>query len=292
MEIDDKYSFQADSELVNFQYVSHDNYLIEYDDSVPQEYCIIYFSSNDLYFPNTEIAFRETIVEKNRFEWYRTRVPYGHKHIFLRDLKKQWYLTGVNAVLNTPEKLILFLKEETIGYKVVTLGSSAGGFNSIIVGQSLAAEKILSFNGQFEILSLLSKSTAAIDPIVFRNRFNESLLPYYDTLNFVKNPSSIFYFHSNRSNWDKEQFRHAEITPLNKISFVTSNHGVPFLKTNLPFIFQRNRYQLLELSGKTHHPIIFSIKVAGFMNTLLGLKSIIQFALNKIYINTIQKWKT
>ncbi|MEJ7560440.1 MAG: hypothetical protein WKF66_19180 [Pedobacter sp.] len=209
----------------------------------------------------------------------------------MRDIKKQWYLTGINGHLNTPEKVLEFLKEETVGYKIITVGSSAGGFNAIITGQFLNAEKIFSFNGQFEILSLLSKSSANVDPIVFRNQKNNRLLPYYDTLKFITNPKSIYYFHSNGSQWDIEQFDHAKNQGVHKISFKTSNHGVPFLKTNLSYVINMTSAQLKELSGNTYQPLIFSIKTVGLSKTIKGLNSIVKFALNKIYISTLQRWK-
>lgn len=291
MEIVAPFVFQTDSNIVNDHYTNHPNYLIEYNENVLKEYCIIYFSSNDLYYPNNEVAFTESILKKNRFEWYGNRIKTGHKHIFLRDLKKQWYLTGVNAVLNSPEKLIAFLKEETKGYKSILLGGSAGGFSSIAIGQSINAERIYSFNGQFEILSLLKKSKATVDPVIFRNQSNGDLLPYYDTLNFIKSPGSIFYFHSAKSLWDIEQYEYAKDIKMHKISFLTSNHGIPFLKSNLPYVLNLPLDKLLKLSGNTYHPLLFSLRLVGFIETVKGVNSILKFGLNKIYIRTIQKWK-
>lgn len=293
MEITTPFVFQVDAEIVNNVYNTHTNYIIEYNQTVPKEYCVVYFSSNDLYYPNNEVAFTESIINKNRFEWYKSRIPYGHKHIFLRDIKKQWYLTGVNATINNPQALFNFLLEETKGYKTILLGSSAGGFISVILGQLLNAERIYTFNGQFEILSLLNKPTAeTIDPVLFRNRTNKALLPYYNTVNFITNPDSIYYFHSSKSQWDREQWQKVKNIPLHKISFATSNHGIPFLKSNLPAVLNLTIEELRALSGKTMHPLIFSLKMVGFIKTMEGLKSIMQFALNKIYIKTIQKWKT
>jgi hypothetical protein len=292
MEIKAPFVFQADADIVNNIYRAQPNYLIEYNEKISKEYCIVYFSSNDLYYPNNEIAFTESIINKNRFEWYGNRINYGHKHIFLRDIKKQWYLTGVNAIINSPQKLYEFLAQETRGYKTILLGSSAGGFISVILGQLLNAERIYSFNGQFEIYSLLAKATAeTMDPILFRNKENERLLPYYYAANFIKHPQSVYYFHSSKSQWDIEQSGQVKQFPIHKISFVTSNHGVPFLKSNLPVVLNLKIEELKKLSGKTIHPLIFSLKMVGLAKTIEGLKSIIQFGLNKIYIRTIQKWK-
>lgn len=291
MEITEPFVFQADSEIVNEHYKNNPNYLIDYNNESAKEYCIIYFSSNNLYYPNSEIAFTESIIKKNRFEWFGNRINFGHKHIFLRDLKKQWYLTGINADINTPDKLISFLREESKGYKIIVLGSSAGGYNAVSIGQSIGAERIYSFNGQFEILSLLEKSKANVDPVIFRNKENKSLLPYYNTLNFIKDPSTIFYFHSNNSLWDIEQYEYAKHIKLHKISFKTSNHGIPFLKTNLPSVLNLPIDKLLKLSGNTYHPLFFSLKLVGLIGTVKGLNTILQFGLNIMYIKTIQKWK-
>lgn len=292
MEIKDPFVFQVDAGIVNEVYTNQPNYLIAYNEQVPKEYCVVYFSSNDLYYPNNDIAFSESVIKKNRFEWFGNRVNYGYKHIFLRDIRKQWYLTGINSTINSPIALFEFLKKETEGYKTILLGSSAGGFISVILGQLLKAERIYSFNGQFEIFSLLEKVNAEIiDPILFRNRDNKELLPYYHAAKFITEPSTIFYFHSSKSKWDIEQNKVVEDIPINRISFITSNHGVPFLKSNLPAVLNLPFEQLKKLSGKTMHPLFFSLKMVGFVKTMEGLKSIFQFALNKVYIKTVQKWK-
>lgn len=291
MEIKATHVFQADSEAVNEVYNNQNNYLIEYNKEVPEEYCVLYFSSNDLYYPNNNVAFSESVIKKNRFEWYGNRIHDGYKHIFIRDIKKQWYLTGINGSINSPEKLLEFLKKETAGFKVIALGSSAGGFASVIYGQLLDAKHILTFNGQFEILSLLKSSTENIDPVIFRNQNNPVLLPYYDTINFIKKPASIFYFHSAQSQWDINQSKYVAHIELNKISFQTNNHGIPFLKSNLEVLLNMSDADLRNLSGKSFHPLFFSLKMVGFYKTIIGLVPIVKYGFNKIYIMTIQKLK-
>jgi hypothetical protein len=292
MAVNDPFVFQADSKIVNDFYQDHLNYIIQYDDSVPKEYCVVYFSSNDIYYPNNDIAFTESIINKNRFEWYGNRVNYGHKHIFLRDIKKQWYLTGINKDIDSPQKMFEFLKEETQGYKIILIGSSAGGFISVILGQLLNAERIYSFNGQFEILSILDKKSApSVDPVLYRNKDNENLLPFYDASKFISCPETIYYFHSGKSNWDIEQYAYLNGLKINKITFKTSNHGIPFLKSNLPVVLNLPLSELKKISGKTFNPLTFSLKMVGLLKTLEGVKSIIQFGLNKVYIRSIQKWK-
>jgi hypothetical protein len=117
--------FQTDSKEIALYFRNSPNYLIEYEskDDQEQRYCVLYFSSNDLYNPNIAEAFNRQVVRTNKFEWYRTRVNRATKHIFLRDIKKQWYLNGINEELNSIEKLFAFLKIETAGFKTIALGS-------------------------------------------------------------------------------------------------------------------------------------------------------------------------
>jgi hypothetical protein len=263
--------FQTDSDIVKNAYQSKDNYLIEYDESQSKDHCAIYFSSNEIYYPNDEKVFQRSILEQNKFEWFGTRVPYAHKHIFVRDIQKQWYLTGVNSSIDSPEKLTEFLKAETEGYKITTLGSSAGGFAAVLFGSLLKARLMLSFNGQFQVHSLLNTSKEAINPVIFRFKQANKLLVYFDAKPFIFEGGHIFYFYSNGSGWDCEQREHIEDKNINIIEFATAHHGIPFLKCNLPAILKMSKEELLVLSGKVFSPLIFSIKRVGVAKTLNGL---------------------
>lgn len=281
----DSYVFQVDSELVNSVYSAHDNYLIENSSGIDTgqlKYCAVYFSSNNLYYPNTAEEFNNAIVDKNRFEWYGTRIEKASKHIFLRDLYKQWYLKGVNAQINHPDKLLGFLKQETEGFEIVTLGSSSGGFAAVFYGQLLGAETIYSFNGQFEVDSLLKKSSKEIDPILFRNQNDTSLRAYYDISKFIKEPSKILYFRSNKSDWDVEQYTHIKDLGLNTFSFNTNHHGIPFAKTALPKVLNMTLDSISNFKGKKINPIVFSFQIAGIKQTMKAVWAIIRKLLKRI----------
>jgi hypothetical protein len=267
--------FQIESDIVKKSYKNIPNYLIEYDESVKGNDCIIYFSSNNIYFPNDESTFTKRIIEKNSFEWYGARITSGAKHIFVRDIKKQWYLTGINDKISTPERLLDFLKKETLGYNVITLGSSAGGYAAVLYGSQLDAKRIYSFNGQMEINSLLEISNKFIDPVVFEFSDNKIFNVFYDLIKFIKKPKNIYYFYSNKSQWDTQQYHHIKENNLNVISFNTSHHGIPFLKGNLKKIFNMNDSQLYNLTKRRHNLLFFSIGLDGFFKTF-------QFAYNQI----------
>ncbi len=270
-EVNQIFVFQTDSDIARAAYQSADGYLIEYDESNNKEHCAIYFSSNEIYYPNDEGTFRRSILEQNKFEWFGTRVPYAHKHIFLRDIQKQWYLTGINSGIDTPDKLLAFLKAETEGYKVTTLGSSAGGFAAVLFGSLLRARLMLSFNGQFQVHSLLNTSSESINPILFRYKRANKLFEYFDTKSFITEGDNIFYFYSNGSGWDCEQREHIRDKGVNIIEFATSHHGIPFPKCSLPAILKMPKEEMMDLPGHIFSPFIFSIKMVGLVRTIKGV---------------------
>lgn len=259
--------FQTDSDIVR-KALNEPNYLIEYSETNQNsEYCIIYFSSNNIYFPNTEAVFHDTIIKKNKYEWYGTRIKKGAKHIFIRDIQKQWYLNGINSEINTVEKLTDFLKKETEGYKTIMVGSSAGGYAAVLLGSLLNSEFVLSFNGQFQIYDLLETSNEAIDPIIFREKNNSAINQYFSLKKLIYIPSIIYYFYSNKSSWDLTNKRHVENIDINIISFNTSNHGIPFLRSALPFVLNTSIKKLNSWNKRIFNPILFSIKYGGLFAT-------------------------
>jgi hypothetical protein len=252
------------SDEVEKLYAENKNYLIEYSESISNSspYCIIYFSSNNIYYPHTAEYFYDELVRKNRYEWYHTRIDCGAKHIFIRDVKKQHYLSGINSYLDTMEKVTDFLRAETRGYKIITLGSSSGGYAAVFFGQKLNAERTYCFNGQFLLSAQYFGELAGIE---------ESIVKKYSSLkNFFTAPSKIFYFHSNRSPLDVRQLDHIRKTGVNVISINSRNHGIPFLECCLPVVLNMDICDLKILSNKRYYPWFFSIKMVGVRGTLIG----------------------
>lgn len=265
-----QYSFQVDSEIVQSVYNELPNYLIEYDDKNSNSgLCAIYFCSHDIYYPNNEEQFRKRIVEKNFFEWYRLRVPNAHKHIFVRDIFKQWYFMGINAQINTPEKLLLFFQNETKGYKTICVGSSAGGYAAILYGCQLKSEKVYAFCSRFEFSNRIKESNEAKDPLLFRKQVGKKYLDLKTSVDF--NSADVYYFQSINSKLDKSQGNHIkDIKAIHKIRFRTSHHGVPFLKVAIPKVFVMTKDQLIKFETKINSPILFSIGRVGIYNAIIG----------------------
>ena len=268
--IDSFFVFQTDSNLVK-ESLNNPNYLIEHSDidSIYKDnYCAIYFSSNNIYYPNTKFEFQKQILNKNRFEWYGERIQKASKHIFIRDNKKQWYLEGINNDINSIEKLEVFLKSETKGYKTLMIGSSAGGYAAVLFGSLLKSEYIFSFNGQFKLYDLLKSSNESIDPIIFREKNNPTINQYFSLKKVINNPSIVYYFYSNKSSWDITNKKHIENINLNIIAFNTSNHGIPFLRSALPFVINASIEKINSWNKKTFNPIYFSFKYGGIFSSI------------------------
>jgi hypothetical protein len=134
-------------------------------------------------------------------------------------------------------------------------------------------------------------SSEKIDPLVFRNKDNPELKKWYDTRNFILNPSTIYYFQSIKSEWDSNQYLHVEDLAINRISFNTAHHGVPFLNANLPYVINCSSSALTQMKKKINNPLIFSIRVIGVIQTIFAVSVIIKNELKKLYINTMLKLK-
>jgi len=282
--------FQVDSPIVK-KARALDNYIIETNkvDGSDSKICAIYFSSNFIYYPNNEDSFLTSIFDKNRFEWWNLRHPKACKHIFIRDVYKQWYLHGINDELDSIEKLSDFLKEEIEGFDSYFIGSSAGGYAAVLLGSMLNAKRIYTFNNQFFLTDLLEKSTVLVNPIIFRERNNPAISKFYSIKSYINNPSIIYYFLSATSDWDKCQYEEVKELPMNVIVVNTNVHGIPLLKNNLLPMFSFSEELLKKLTKKSLNPLLFSLKIVGLFKTLEFIFSILPQIYNKIFLVPIKK---
>lgn len=293
--MDKKIIFQIDSPAVKEAF-KLDNFSIEYNDDlefVEYDLCVIYFSSNEIYYPNTLQSFEHSILTNNKYEWKRNKFPNAKKHIFLRDLHKQWYLSGINNFLNNPYRVLEFLKKETKGYRVITIGSSAGGYAALLFGSMLKCERIYSFNAQMNLKVTMKNSNPLIDPILFEKVTDINYEIFFDLSNFISPTTDNYYFQSIYSKMDLEQLNAiSDISQnyLKVIRFKTSNHGFPFLRINLKNVLQFSSNELNQYVNKTIHPLLFSINLISLFPTLFFLtKSLIDRYQKKRKENTFRK---
>jgi hypothetical protein len=267
-----QFIFQVDSPAV-LKAFDTNNYCIEYNKENNNEsnLCVIYFSSNEIYYPNTLKSFEYSIIEREKYEWKRNRFPNAGKHIFIRDIRKQWYIGGINSKLDSPSKLVDFLKKETEGFKVYTIGSSAGGFAAILFGSLLQVNRVYAFNSQLNLNVTMQSSNLLVDPILFDKNNDNEVNPYFDLSNFITEGIDYYYFQSCQSKMDVEQFQSTSTQAKNNIKiirFKTSNHGFPFLRINLPYILAFDKNSLDNLVNKIFSLIPFSIRLIGFIPTI------------------------
>jgi hypothetical protein len=265
------FSFQADSEIVKKTYEELDNYEIIYKDNKENNgQVVIYFSSNGLYYPNTEKEFENKIIKQDRYEWKKNLIKNVGKHIFIRDIQKQWYIEGINKEFNTIEKILDFLKNETKGYKVTTMGSSAGGFAAVLFGILLNADRIYSFNGQFDISYRLKDSNDIVDPLLFKNKSKDQYNKWYNLEMYIKQyKGDIYYFASKYSEVDRLQIEvAAKHSNIITILFNSKEHGIPFFPYLFNYIFQLNKIDLKKLSENNWNKYSISIRLIGSFRTI------------------------
>ncbi len=105
---------------------SEDNYKVV-DLSGKSKTCIIFFSSNGLYYPNEVKTLKKEIINNDYYEWLNVsksvRIQrYAKRIIYVRDIYKQWYVVGINCRYNTIEKTTELLEYLSDGYEIITVG--------------------------------------------------------------------------------------------------------------------------------------------------------------------------
>lgn len=142
-------------------YRNEDNFIIK-ESNKHSNNCFVFFSSHGLYKENENIEVLKNIHDTDRYEWLSLFSNHKvarccKKAIFVRDIKKIFYLEGINNRVDSITKLAMFLKKETEGMDVYLIGSSAGGYAAYIISNYLQnVKRIYSLGG---ILDLNEHST-------------------------------------------------------------------------------------------------------------------------------------
>lgn len=241
--------------LDNYEIIETPDFPISEDDN-PQKLptCVVYFSSAGLYKRENCDNFREMIFEKNRYEWKKNLIKTAQKHIFLRDVYITWYVKGINSKINSHEKIIEFLKEQTKGHRVILIGASAGGYMATYAGIKLNAYKVYTFCGQFGL---------RYDKVNF-----ESIEGDLETLVRENQMKNIYYFSARDFINDVIEYKFTLTCPkVRTFLFKTDTHGVPFPISALTDILNMPKSKLEKLyahyEGKEINILDFGYKVTG-----------------------------
>lgn len=205
------------------------------DTGVVSDICYIFFSSNGLYYPDTKEVFEEQILQKDRYEWKwvvknSQILNIAGRIIYVRDIYKRWYTKGINTKTDTIEKTIELLKKLTDGYRVITVGSSAGGYMAVLTATKLKAKFCINFSGQY---------------VISRELCN----PYTDISGLLKKyTGSVFYFFPAHCEDDIKQYNFIKnINCVNSFLFNEKKHASTMLTGNMSYIIDKSESELLQL---------------------------------------------
>lgn len=224
-----------------------DNFIIEYNNILENNVCAIYFSSSNIYYPTTDEKFQEAFVDADRFEWYNTRIPHAAKHIFVRDIAKQFYIYGINDKISTMQSLVSFLEKETEGCEVITVGSSAGGYAASLIGLLLNAKTVYCFSGYFDLTL-----PEVIHKWIGLEKNMCTCGDYYKTLEVTKNNQNtkVFYFYPRNNHEDYVQYQVVkDDVRFHCIGLNNSLHGICIGKFNLKSLFMADVDTLLRIEN-------------------------------------------
>jgi hypothetical protein len=241
--------------------------------------CIVLFSGNGLYFPNTEDELSK-IIKCDRYEWEKLYPKNYEKIIFIRDVYKQWYIEGISTELDTVDKVKILIDEQIAGYKTTFVGSSAGGYAAVLFGNLCHADLIISLSGQFDLNDEKKREDA-------NEILNKSLDHRYLKLDGLVN-KNVVYFNPCYSSYDKPQVQLAHsINNIIVIEMKSSIHGVPFYPFALKKVLGGDIDKFKIMSRKKHNMMLFSIRNCTLADLLTW--SIIR--IKKVYTRTFKLLK-
>ncbi len=256
--------------LVIEAYENMDNYIIEKVSK--KKLAVIYCSSNGIYSPNEYEIFKKYMVDGNKFEWIKRdwEIQNAGLNIYIRDVFKQWYIKGINSTINSIDKLVEFIKAKTVGYEIITIGSSAGGFIATILGCKLNAKYVFNFAGQFD-LSFQGKNNKYIWEYLEHDTTKE-----YGNIKYLieNSKANIYYFVGSNSLTDKKDLELSTSIQNNLYTFKfnSSIHGIPFETNVLKKLILKPENELKDLYLRYSNGAInrykFEIDIVGFMEFL------------------------
>lgn len=273
--------WDEDNPIIQKQYKKQNYIIKEYDND--SDLMIVYFAGNGIYYPDTEEAFKNAfcVDGDGRFEYLKYHALKARKEIYLRDIMKCWYVTGINSELNSPYKLAEFIRSEIPeGCKLVTVGNSAGGYAALWYGLYLGCDHIICISPQTSLVPLVSGENLL-------GKYQKERRDYLELPSKGRNSStSVFFFYAEFCDIDKKEYNAmSDWDNVYRLAFNTSEHVKTMYNFNMPFVLGMNCEKLKTISKRINGSIVsrlkFSIISCGLMRTLVSIvmkkfKSIIQ----------------
>lgn len=242
-------------DLPNYEIIETPDYPVSNDNN-PEKLptCAVYFTSAGWYQREDMESLKEMVWVKNRFEWKKNLIKTAQKHIFLRDVYMTWYVRGINSKLNSHEKVLEFIKEQTKGYRVILIGASAGGYMAAYVGLNIDAYKVFLFCAQFDL------RYDKVDIKSFEGNLEPKLMDYKG--------DNMYFFTSRDFVNDVIEYKFSLSCPgIKTFLFKTDVHGVPFPVSALTDVLNMPKKNLNKLyehyKNKEINILDFAYKAAG-----------------------------
>ena len=236
--------------LIERQY-DKPNYRIMINDRAAGNKALVFFSSNGIYYPNTETEFADKIINLDYYDWlnigrHRLIRRYFSKIVYVRDIYKQWYVTGINSRINSLQKLYEFLREELDGYDITTCGSSSGGYMAALMGSLLNAERIIDSSGQFDL-----SVTMGNEPFLDIMADDPGFKKYISIKDIIaEHTGSIYYFYPARNEGDIIQNEHIKDTGIKRFAMDSDKHSRTIRPVCYPYVLTISADKLDSLQKK------------------------------------------
>jgi len=266
-------------DLTNIEaYRDLDNYKVIDNDEVSNNNCLVCFSSNGLYFPNTDENLQQ-VIDSDKYEWQKIIQKGFSIIIYIRDIYKQWYVEGISNTINSVEKVNQLLLDLTEGYESTFIGSSAGGYAAVLFCELCQSDKIINFSGQFDIA--LTSSCEKKNAIVHR-AINTK---HFDVSRCIAN---VYYFFPVNSEIDKPQYELIKNNINIKTIKINSHiHGIPVFPFSLNRIVNLTDKKLLKLTKKTNNKMVLSLVFMNVIDFFYYVKIKVSSSLRKKFVKLV-----
>lgn len=184
------------------------------------KYAVVYFSSHALY-ENSCQSFQKKIIENDYFEfnndWWRNEVPLDS--FYFRDVRKQWYVGGINS--NAPSLISTMdqVRALTAAYECVfCVGISAGGFMALACAARFENFFAISFSGFVNLNVIGENNSLALNWVKSSG----------GALEFSQSNARYLNFLSSGNELDKLQLADCIERNIDYISIDSCKHGLQF----------------------------------------------------------------
>ena len=248
---------------------------------------VIYFSTNDIFKEGDWNDLNHKIIQNDRYEFHRNLLKNADRHIFVRDLLHLWYLKGINTQINSIPKLAKFLKEQTKGYEVTTIGLSVGGFIAMLIGSLINAKMVICFSGIFDCWAYTYKCNAKHKSLSFFKQH-----PYRQTEKIIRESNvPIYYFAAIQCKNDADDLAKAEASPNIRVFHMNNaTHHMPIDICCLTNVLNLEMEDFEKLYKKTKGKKLTKAKIGRYF---FGLSYYLKTPLKRFAIRfvPIKSWR-